>query len=639
MPYDTPCNQAPETRRKARSMVVARKPCYDGPSCKSSDGVVINIGPKGEYYAKCFVCETRYRNNRLRDLYPELKIPELQNWEKTDFSMNPKKEKEKQQAKAVSRGELQTLFKETSAKGRGFRGISDRALKHFGIRTEYDQTTGKVLKRHYITLTDKKPTGIKTRVAEPKDFYTSGGVGQGNDLFGAFRFPNGAKTTIIVGGEEDAAATHDMLNPPDSPYPVVQVLSPTVGESGLAEQLKVNYAELDKSDKIIICMDSDPAGEKAAETALEALPLGKAWLMHCPAKDPNKALQDGLARDFVTAYLRAKRYVPSGIVGSGELYKSVVDSVNMEKIPFPPILVGLENYFAGGIPLGEIVTIAGRTGEGKTTVINEILYYWIFNSPHRMGIVSLELDKGQYGKALLSRHMGKKIDLIKDRREAADYLGRDDVVAQGTALFETEDGNDRFMLMDDRGGDAHTLQKKVEEMIVGCDVKVIVLDPLQDILDGMSNEEQSLFMGWQKRLVKSHKVSFINISHMRKDAGKDADGIPQESDIHGSSAISKSSSAVVLLWRDKNSDNPVTKNTTYIRCTKCRWTGETGMVAPLIYENASHTLFSRDSWRDQQRKASGSGTDTEENGEERNEQSSDADNSRDPDGTASDNLF
>ena len=35
----------------------------------------------------------------------------------------------------------------------------------------------------------------------------------------------------------------------------------------------------------------------------------------------------------------------------------------------------------------------------ETTLANEIIYYLLFNSPYKTGIVSLELDAGQYGQS------------------------------------------------------------------------------------------------------------------------------------------------------------------------------------------------------------------------------------------------
>ncbi|WP_216648926.1 hypothetical protein, partial [Stenotrophomonas sp. MY18] len=87
---------------------------------------------------------------------------------------------------------------------------------------------------------------------------------------------------------------------------------------------------------------------------------------------------------------------------------------------------------------------------------------------------------------------------------------------------------------------------------------MIILDPLQDILDGMSNEEQAVFMRWQKGMNKSHKVTFININHVRKSGqgGKqNSQGADlSEEDFQGSSAIFKSGACNLLFTRNKEAE-------------------------------------------------------------------------------------
>ena len=59
-------------------------------------------------------------------------------------------------------------------------------------------------------------------------------------------------------------------------------------------------------------------------------------------------------------------------------------------------------------------------------------------------------------------------------------------------LIQFEDGTDRFFLLDNRDGSIEEIQDTIEELVVACGCKVIILDPLQDILDGLSNEEQAV---------------------------------------------------------------------------------------------------------------------------------------------------
>lgn len=202
----------------------------------------------------------------------------------------------------------------------------------------------------------------------------------------------------------------------------------------------------------------------------------------------------------------------------------------------------------------------------------------------------MELDAGQYGEALLSRHLSKKLALIPTMSEKLDYLRSDRVKEQSNILMLNPDGDDRFYLLDNRDGTIEEIQDTVEELVVSCGCKVIILDPLQDILDGLSNEEQALFMKWSKGFQKSHNVLFVFINHMRKAENSG------EQDIMGSSTIIKSASANILLKRDKLAEDPILRNTTQIFVPKNRVYGITGPAGGAYYDNTTHTLHNLADW-------------------------------------------
>lgn len=248
------------------------------------------------------------------------------------------------------------------------------------------------------------------------------------------------------------------------------------------------------------------------------------------------------------------------------------------------------------------VFITGNSGIGKTSLINEILYYWIFNSPYMMGVVSMELDKAEYGEVILSRHLGRKLALIDSQQQKYDLINSPEVREAANYLFRKPDESPRWYLVDDRGGTVRQLQEKVEKLVIEYDCKVIVLDPLQDLLDGLNNEEQAVFMAWEKKLKQSHGVTFFNINHIRKSgSGQEsasAGAWITEEDFAGSSTIFKSADLNILLMRDKYHDDPIIQNTTNCVISKCRWTGFTGVAGQLYYENTTHTLWDKQEWLD-----------------------------------------
>lgn len=483
----------------------------------------------------------------------------------------------------------------------GYRSLRLDVTKYFGVRHEYNER-GELVAQLYPTTIEGEVSGYKQRIL-PKDFTKPiGETGKDCDLFGQFRFQHErGKYVLLVGGEVDQLSAFQMVKDYQQsrgfePFPVV---SATVGESGTYKQVQKHYAWFNQFERVIICMDNDKAGRAAAEKIAKVLPKAKAFIMHCPMKDPNEMLQAGKSKEFIAAFYRAEQYTPDGIVGSGGLMDLIKAAAKVPKIPLPPFMRKVQKLMAGGIPLKTITNLGSASGTGKSTIIDECVYYWVFNSPHKVGVVSLESDCAQYGTKMLSRHISKKIDLIENDDYKLELLETEEVAEKARELFYNSDGTHRWHLVDERDGGIDSLKEQIMQLIIACDCKVIILDPLQDILDGMSTDEQAVFMKWMKGMVKSHDVAFININHVRKSSGSakaNSTGADlHEEDFQGSSAIFKSAACNLLFTRNKEAENELERNTTVMKMTKCRWTGNTSPVAgKYYYDNQTHTMSDLD---------------------------------------------
>ena len=500
--------------------------------------------------------------------------------------------------------EFVALKSYTQVEGKGFRGIEDDTYKFFGVRHEYSSDTGELIKQYYPLTTSNgtisEICGVKVRCV-PKAFFCKGyNKYIKTELFGqAVHKKSTATTVVICSGELDALAAHQMLKRLGTNCPAI--VSSTVGENGF-RQYQAQYEFLNKFDKIVVIPDKDAAGKEALKKLSQVMPKDKLFIVDLPRKDTSDMLTDpqDLTQDFVDRVFKAKPYIPDGIVGSSELLQALLDTTKLKRIPLPPFMHKLEEILAGGITLESIVNLVAASGIGKSSYANELIYYWIFNSPYKVGIVSLELSAGQYANALLSRHLGNKLNLMKPE-DLEDYLQTDSVVEQSNELFISAEGIDRFYLIEDRSSKLDSAKKLIEQLIISCDCKVIVLDPIQDLLAGCSLDEQSLFMSWQKITIKLYGVVFVYICHTRKGADTASSGstgaMISEEDILGSSDIYKSASINLLLTRNKLAENPLERNTTKMWLSKNRNTGVTGDAGSFIYDNQTHTLFNEEDHR------------------------------------------
>ena len=503
-------------------------------------------------------------------------------------------------AKVFTEEDHNKLKKVTSFSGKGFRGISDETYKFYAVRHEYSEDTGEMIRQYYPNTKEGAFVSYKVRVL-PKDFYSLGELGNDLDLFGQFRWKSGGgKYIAVLAGEIDALSAYEMLNKRDSGYGSIPCVSAVNGESGSHKQIQKHFEWFSSFEKIVLIYDNDLAGQQAVEKVAKVLPKGKVFVVRLNLKDTNEYLKAGKEKEWVNLFYRAEKYTPAGVVSSKNIYTQILERVNVDKISLPPFMRKLEDMMVGGIPLKSIVFLTAASGLGKTSFVNELVLHWIFNTSYKVGVCSLEADVAEYSENLLSRYIGRKLALIRDKDEKYNFLTREDIKAKAIELQEDADGNPRFFLNDDRG-DFDSIQAKIEQMVVECGCQIIVVDPVSDAFSGMDNSQVELFMSWAKQMTKSHNVSFIFIAHSKKiggNGGKEASGstgaMLTEESITGSSSQYKSSSINIILTRNKMAECPDERNTSKVFLAKCRHSGYTGPAGEIYYEPETHTLWDKE---------------------------------------------
>lgn len=396
--------------------------------------------------------------------------------------------------------------------------------------------------------------------------------------------------TMVV-GNCDAMASYEMLQGLGNECPVF--VSSTVGEAGVG-QYKAQYEFFNRFERIVIIPDQDPAGQEALKKAVQALPRGKVHIVDLPMKDPNEMLMKGFQNEFILRYRNAKPFVPDGVVGSRELYDRIIEASHVVNIPIPDFMTGLKELFPVGFALESIMNLVAASGIGKSSFINQIIYYWIFNAPYKVGVLSLELSAGQYGISLLSTHLKVKLNNMTTE-ERLEYLAQEDVIQKANELFLLEDGSNRFYLIDERSNKLEHVQKMIEQLIIACDCKIIVIDPLQDLFSGASLGEEQEFMAWQKSIIKQYGVLIVNVCHTRKagsgEKSGSTGGMISEESISGASDVYKSASVNILFTRNKLSDDPIERNRTYCYVSKNRWSSTTGEAGSFYYSSEENWLY------------------------------------------------
>ena len=504
-------------------------------------------------------------------------------------------------AKDFSLEDWKELRENCSPDPRGFRGLTEETCKLFGVQHEYDEETGEIVRQYYPQTKEGKFCGIKVRET-PKKFYAKGSVGKDCELFGQWKFQNSvSKWVVVCAGEVDQLSGYQMLQDANKgDYEPTPVVSPTTGE-GSHKQLQHHYEWFDRFEKIILCYDPDDAGRKGVEAAVKVLPKGKVYVMNLTGFDTNKYLTKGKQKQWVNLFWKAEKYVPKGITSSLNLEDKMKEYLSIPRLSLPPFMYKMEKMLRGGFPMGVIVNILAASGIGKSTIVDAIILHWIMNDGRLVGIVSLEASEGEYGVNLSSAYQKHKINLIESTEERLNFLDETKSIREN--LWAREDGSPRFYLVD---AEIENMKSKIEYLIrsVGC--KIIVLDPIQDVFDALPDDQQALWMKWQKDIVKREQVIMININHSRKSGqgqkanSKGAD--LNEEDMMGHSSIFKSGAINIVVARDKEADDPFERNVTRSKITKARGIGQTGFSGEFYYDNETHTLYDKDYYLDNKNK-------------------------------------
>ena len=284
------------------------------------------------------------------------------------------------------------------------RRINQATAQRYGVTVEYG-TDGQIVKHHY-PYHDKDTgavTGTKVRIVENKSFYATGGF-ENAALFGQQAFKGGGKYITITEGEADALAVNEMF---DGKWPVVSIRS---GAAGATKDIKANLEWLESFENVVICFDSDKAGQEAARSVLDLFTPNKAKNVELSMKDAGDMLKARKVQDFVKEWWNAKAYRPDGIVAGNETWDMIIKQSNVKSIDYPWSCL---NEYTHGFRRQELVTITSGSGMGKSQIVRELEHYLLGATDDNIGILALEEDIPKTALGIMSIEANKQLHLDK----------------------------------------------------------------------------------------------------------------------------------------------------------------------------------------------------------------------------------
>ena len=532
------------------TVIKHKLPC---PNCGGSDPVSVNE----DNSAWCFSCETRFSNYE--------KACDSPHEEPTDIKVY------RNNLMNTSEGEFIPLKD---------RGITVDTAKKYGVKAVLNYK-GEIIKHLYPYYVNNEIAGYKVR--EQNKMFSWKGTSQGTGLFGEQLFKAGGKYVTLVEGECDAMAAYELLG---SKWPVVSIKS---GAAGAVKDVKQSIEFLERFDSVVINFDNDAAGKSATKKVARLLTPGKAKILPLPEefKDANEMLQKGNHHSYVAAWWNSKTYTPSGVVNARDLKEKYFNREKMESVPYPWEGLNKKLY---GLRAGELVTLTGGTGLGKSSITRELEHWLINTTSDNVGIVALEEHDLRTLDCLMSIEANDRlyIDHIREKY-SKEFL--DDLY---TKIYD----NGRVWIHAHFGSsNIDEIFSKIRFMIIGCDCKWIVVDHLHMLVSSITEGDErrtiDSIMTRLRSIVEETGVGMILVSHLRRVEGNRGheNGVTVGlNHLRGSQSIAQLSDCVIALERNQQADDPLESQTTHLRVLKSRYTGDVGMATHLLYTHNTGRL-------------------------------------------------
>ncbi len=464
------------------------------------------------------------------------------------------------------------------------RKISLATARKYGVKAT-TKSDGSIETHSYPYYIANEIVGTKVRNCTTKDF-TWRGSPKGTMLFGQQIAQTGGKYITLVEGECDAMAAYELMG---SKWPVVSVKN---GAGGSVKDVKENLEFLESFECVVINFDNDKVGQEAAQKVARLFKPGKSKIVQLPDefKDPNDMLRNNRSAAFMAAWWAAKTYTPAGVLDMTDMEAEFFTDNEKESIPYP--WAGLNDKLYG-MRQGELVTLTGGTGLGKSSVTRELEHWILKTTQDNIGILALEENWKRTMYGLLSIEADKRLFVKQIRDELPQ--------AQQQQYYRNlcKGENEGRLIIHSHLGvqDIDEIFSKLRYMIIGRDCKWVVIDHLGMMTSALAegDERRAIdnIMTRLRSLVEETGAGVILVSHLRRVEGNRGheQGIEVSmSHLRGSNGIGQISDCVIALERNQQSDDPIEASTTRMRILKSRYTGEVGLAGHLLYDKDTGRL-------------------------------------------------
>lgn len=224
--------------------------------------------------------------------------------------------------------------------------------------------------------------------------------------------------------------------------------------------------------------------------------------------------------------------------------KTVIDLADVENVDvfkLDKLKTGihqLDKLLYGGLPMGGVVLISGRAGQGKSTFASQIMAYAI-----EQGKTCFAYS-GELPNYLFKSWFDMQIagDRHTYEYQTNQYGEKQYAVSDTNKKMITNWYRGKFFLYDNSsisGEEKESLIKTIDSVVLQYGVEVVLIDNLMTALDleiteGEKYEKQSLFVKRLARLALKYNILILLVAHKRKSTGY---SVNENEEVAGSSDI------------------------------------------------------------------------------------------------------
>lgn len=344
-------------------------------------------------------------------------------------------------------------------------------------------------------------------------------------LFGWDVFPKDIRACVIVEGEIDAMSMYQ--------YGIPALSVPFGGGSGNKQQwIDCEYHNMDRFDEIIICLDSDDAGQAGAMEIAQRLGIERCRIAELPYKDANECLMKGVSEDLMWEHLERARFLdPEELANASAYLQDTIDAFyKTEKGIFQSPWSHLNYNFQ--FREAELSIVNGVNGHGKSQVAGHLLLEAIRQRVNCCS-ASMELKAGVFLKRLTRQATcapkPPESDIEVTNKMFSEHLWLFNLT--GTAK------QDRLLDIFSYAAKRYGVKLFLIDSLMKCGIGEDDYNGQKDFMDKLCDFKNK------------YNVHVLLVTHSRKS---DSEEKPTgKMDVKGSGAVTDLADNVFIIWRNK----------------------------------------------------------------------------------------